>query len=157
MGIQRPSLYAAFGDKKELFKAALLKYSQISINYVQYKIRSGETVREGIRSYFQGIIAIPTGTDSDYGCFCVNTMVELAPHDETIAHITRDYQIKLSGLLQEAIEGAIRSGEFASDTNAAALARALTVSAIGLSVTMKSPPDRAFVEQAVNQILTLIE
>ena len=28
MGIQRPSLYSAFGDKEELFEAALRKYTK---------------------------------------------------------------------------------------------------------------------------------
>lgn len=157
MGIQRPSLYAAFGDKKELFKAALLKYSQLSYTYVQNKLRSKETAREGIRSYIQGIVEGSSGTDADLGCFCVNTMVELAPHDQSLAQITREYQIRLSTLLQETIELGVRSGELSINLNAAAVARALTVSAIGLSVTMKSPPDRSFVDQAIEELLTLLD
>lgn len=56
MGIQRPSLYAAFGGKKELFDAALNKYSQLSFAYIQNRIRSAPTVKEAVRLYFQGII-----------------------------------------------------------------------------------------------------
>lgn len=157
MGIQRPSLYAAFGDKRELFKAALLKYSQLSYSYVQNKLRSKETAREAIRSYFQGIVEGSKGTNTDLGCFCVNTMVELAPHDQALAQITREYQINLSMLLQQTLESGIRSGELSINLNAAAVARALTVSAIGLSVTMKSPPDRSFANQAVEEILSLLD
>lgn len=157
MGIQRPSLYAAFGDKRELFKAALLKYSQLSYTYIQNKLRSKETARDGIRSYIEGIVEGSSGTDADLGCFCVNTMVELAPHDQALAQITREYQIRLATLLQETIELGVRSGELSTNLNATSVARALTVSAIGLSVTMKSPPDRSFVDQAIEEILTLLD
>lgn len=157
MGIQRPSLYAAFGGKKELFEAALNKYSELSFSYIQNRIRNASTVKEAVRIYLIGIIEGAGGGNSDLGCLCVNTMVELAPHDQSLAKFTKEYQLKLAELFQGTIEDGIRVGELSSKLNASALARALTVSAIGLSVTMKSRPDRSFVENAVEEILTLLD
>jgi TetR/AcrR family transcriptional repressor of nem operon len=157
MGIQRPSLYAAFGDKKALFEAAINKYSQFSFTYIQNRIQSASTVREAVRVYLKGIVDGANGTEPYLGCFCVNTMVELAPHDPSFAKFTRDYQVRLAELFQQTLEGGICSGELSRDMNAAAVARALIVSAIGLSVTMKSQPDRTFVDQAIAEILTLLD
>lgn len=157
MGIQRPSLYAAFGDKKTLFGAVLRKYSQLSFDYIENRMRKTPTVKEAIRDYLRGIIEGGDGTRVDLGCLCVNTMVELAPHDQSFAQFTRDYQVKLAGLLEQWIGDGIRRGELSSSLSAAAVARALTVSAIGLSVTMKANPDRTFVEDAITEILTLLE
>lgn len=157
MGIQRPSLYAAFGGKRELFEAAINKYSQLSIAYIQNSLRHAPTVNEAFRIYLYGIIDGVGGGNTDYGCLCVNTMVELAPHDETFSAFTKDFQMKLANLFQQTIENGIRTGELSQNVNAAALAHALTVSSIGLSVSMKSRPDRSFVENAIEEILTLFK
>lgn len=84
-------------------------------------------------------------------------MVELAPHDQNFARFTREYQLQLAELLQQTIENGIRSGELSNDLNAAAVARAMTISAIGLSVAMKARPDRSFVENAIAEILNLLD
>lgn len=157
MGIQKPSLYAAFGGKKELFEAALKAYAQLSLDYVDRRLRAGPTAREALRAYFQGIVDGPAGNNPDFGCLCVNTMVELGPHDPNFANITDDFRIKLTELFLRTIEDGIRTGQLPNRLNAASIARLLTVSAIGLSVTMKTKPDRSQVEHAAGDILTLLE
>ncbi len=45
IGIQRPSLYAAFGDKRQLFPTALQRYSQLSLAYIQTKLQNSDSER----------------------------------------------------------------------------------------------------------------
>ncbi|EFM12499.1 transcriptional regulator, TetR family [Paenibacillus curdlanolyticus YK9] len=156
MGIQRPSLYAAFGGKKELFETVLHKYTQISLTYIENLLSRAPSAREAVRIYLQGIIEGGGGRQTNLGCLCINTMVELAPHDQSFAHLTKDYQLRITELLRQTIEDGIRKGELASGLNAVAIARALTVSAVGLAVTMKSAPEHAYVENAVTELLTLL-
>lgn len=54
MGIQRPSLYAAFGDKKEFFEASLRKYNQFHASYVRTRLQSVPSVKEAFRAFFEG-------------------------------------------------------------------------------------------------------
>ena len=68
------------------------------------------SVKEALRMYFQGIIEGVGESNPDLGCLCINTMVELAPHDQSFAQITKDYQLKLTELIQQTIETGIRSG-----------------------------------------------
>lgn len=56
MGIQRPSLYAAFGDKTELFEAALRKYMGSHASYVRTRLQKHATVKEAFRSYFESLV-----------------------------------------------------------------------------------------------------
>ena len=51
MGIQRPSLYAAFGDKEGLFEAALRRYTKLHASKVRIKLQN-RPVKEGIRTFF---------------------------------------------------------------------------------------------------------
>lgn len=157
MEIQRPSLYAAFGGKKELFETVLKAYIQMSIAYIGNKLHSAPSVKEAFHAYFYGIIEGSGGNNPDYGCLCVNTMVEMAPHDQGFAQFTRSYQSGLTELFRQAVEGGMRSGELSASLNASSIARLFTVTAIGLSVTMKTRPERALVDNTVAEILTLLE
>lgn len=157
MGIQRPSLYAAFGDKKELFETALRRYTTQHAAQVRARLQQGSTVREAFRGLFEHIGAEGSINEPSHGCFCINTMVELAPHDPKFAVLTREHQMYLGVLFKETIERGQQSGELSTDMNANAVAQSLVVSMIGLTVLMKSGPDRLFVEQSIQVTLSLLQ
>ncbi|MFK4470744.1 TetR/AcrR family transcriptional repressor of nem operon [Paenibacillus sp. RC73] len=156
MEIQRPSIYAAFGDKKQLFEAALRKYTKSHAAYVRASLQSNSSAKEAFCNFFEGVVAEEYEEGPNRGCFCINTMVELAPHDEKFEILTREHQMYLSAVFQENIERGIRSGELEAETDAKALAQTLVSLLIGITVMMKSRPERSFVEHAVAVTLTLM-
>lgn len=157
MGIQRPSIYSAFGDKKALFEAALRKYTRFHAADVRARFQNHSLVREGFRAFFENLVETEySQRTTSRGCFCINTMVELSPHDEKFEILTREHQMYLSVIFEEAIERGLQSGELDDSINAKSLAQTLTVSLIGLTVLMKSRPERSFVDNAVAVTLTLL-
>lgn len=153
MGIQRPSLYAAFGDKKGLFEAALRKYTQMHASMIRAQFHNHPSIREAFRIFLEGVVGQAYAEKINRGCFCLNTMVELAPHDEKFEILTREHQMYLTVIFQEAIERGIQSGELNPRPNAKALAQTLVVSLIGLTVMLKSRPERSFADNVVSGIL----
>ena len=59
-------------------------------------------------------------------------------------------------LFQDAIERGLRSGELSTGMHPKALAQMLIVSLIGLTVMLKSRPDRSFIDQSLHIILSVI-
>lgn len=157
MGIQRPSLYSAFGDKEELFEAALRKYTKLHASHIRKKLQNNLSVKEAFHTFFEDLVEEEYKESPNKGCFCINTMVELAPHDEKFEILTREHQMYLSIIFQETIVRGIRSGELESSLNAKVLAQTLVVSLIGLTVLMKSRPERSFVDNSVAMILSLLK
>ncbi|MGG0848358.1 TetR/AcrR family transcriptional regulator [Peribacillus simplex] len=157
MGIQRPSLYSAFGDKEELFEAALRKYTKLHASHIRTKLQNNLSVKEAFHTFFEDLVEEEYKESPIKGCFCINTMVELAPHDEKFEILTREHQMYLSIIFQETIVRGIRSGELESSLNAKVLAQTLVVSLIGLTVLMKSRPERSFVDNSVAMILSLLK
>ncbi len=157
MGIQRPSIYSAFGDKKELFEAALRKYTSSHASLVRTKLQQNPSVKEAFRIFFEDVVDEEYTENKSRGCFCINTMVELAPHDEKFEILTREHQMYLSVIFQETIERGIQSGQVETEVDAKALSQALIVQLIGLTVLMKSRPDRSFVNNTIEVILTLLK
>lgn len=157
MEIQRPSLYAAFGDKEGLFEAALRRYTNLHAASIRTKLQKEQSVKETIRIFFENMVEEEYKKESNKGCFCINTMVEIAPHNEKFEVLTREHQMYLSVIFQELIAKGIQSGELQSDVNAKALAQTLVTSLIGLTVLMKSRPKRSVVDNSVCIILSLLK
>ncbi|MGE6375746.1 TetR/AcrR family transcriptional regulator [Peribacillus muralis] len=157
MEIQRPSLYSAFGDKEKLFESALRKYTKQHASHIRTKFQNNLSVKEAFRTFFEDLVEEEYKESPNKGCFCINTMVELTPHDEKFEILTREHQMYLSIIFQETIVRGIRSGELESSLDAKVLAQTLVVSLIGLTVLMKSRPERSFVENSVAMILSLLK
>ncbi|MBU8714665.1 MULTISPECIES: TetR/AcrR family transcriptional regulator [Brevibacillus] len=153
MGIQRPSIYSAFGDKKELFETALRKYTMSHASEVRNRLQSKPSVKEAFRAFFEQVVEEEYAGDLSRGCFCINTMVELAPHDEKFEILTREHQMYLAVIFQETIERGIKSGEIDPGIDAKAVSQSLIVSLIGLTVLLKARPQRSFVENTIRVIL----
>jgi len=157
MGIQRPSIYSTFGDKKELFEAALRRYTTSRAANIRARLQSHVSVKQAFATFFEEVIQAEYTKDLSNGCFCINTMVELAPHEERFEVLTREHQLYLAVIFQETIERGVQMGELEADTDAKSLAQALIVSLIGLTVMMKSQPQRSFVDNAIAATLTLLK
>ncbi|QBP90630.1 TetR/AcrR family transcriptional regulator [Bacillus mycoides] len=157
MGIQRPSIYSTFGDKKELFEAALRRYTMSRASDIRNRLQSHSSVKEAFSIFFADVVNEEYAGNLSKGCFCINTMVELAPHDERFEILTREHQMYLAVIFQETIERGIQSGELEVNTDAKSLAQALIVSLIGLTVMMKSRPQRSFVDNVIAATLTLLK
>lgn len=157
MGIQRPSLYAAFGDKNELFEAALRRYNTWHAGYIRSLLQHAPSVKTAFRKLFEQIgTEDTTNTSIRRGCFCINTMVELAPHHSKFAVLTREHQMYLAAIFKETIERGQGTGELSEVLQSEELAHSLVVSMIGLTVLMKSRPDPTFIKQSIEAALSLL-
>ncbi|PER28008.1 TetR family transcriptional regulator [Bacillus cereus] len=157
MEIQKPSLYSAFGDKEGLFEAALRRYTNLHAANIRTKLQNEQSVKEAIRTFFENMVEEEYKKEFSKGCFCINTMVELAPHNEKFEVLTREHQMYLTVIFQELITKGIQSGELQNDLNAKALAQTLVTSLIGLTVLMKSRPERSVIDNSVSIIVSLLK
>jgi len=155
MGIQKPSIYAAFGDKLSLFESALRHYNQLHAKAVRTKLTNNEGVKSAFRRLFmEGVF--PAATDERHGCFCINTMVELAPHDPRFEVLTREHQRYLATIFEDALQQGINSGEIDGTVDCRAAAQSLVVAFIGITVLKKANPDRQWLESCIDAALSII-
>jgi TetR/AcrR family transcriptional repressor of nem operon len=157
MGIQRPSLYATFGDKEELFEAALRKYTNLHASLIRTKLQNTTSVKEAFSNLFKELIEEEYKDKVSKGCFCINTIVELAPHDEKFEILTREHEMYLTVIFQETLLKGIKTGEIEGNLDVKALAQTLVIALIGITVLLKSHPERSFVDKSVTLILSFIK
>ncbi len=85
-GVQRGSLYGAFGDKHGLLLEALDAYAEQPFQRLDQLLRESEEPVDAIRQFIRlaGIDSRDMESASR-GCLMGNTCAELAPHDEARA------------------------------------------------------------------------
>jgi AcrR family transcriptional regulator len=120
MGINRPSLYAAFGNKEALFRKALDRYVAGPACYVREALQQ-PTARAVAESLFQGEIALLTDPKNPPGCLAVQTA--LACGDEASA-IRDELSVRRKALeleIRRRFQRARAEGDLPKDTDPAAL------------------------------------
>jgi len=141
MGINRGSLYDTFGDKHSLFLAALDRYRDSTVNERLKVLERSPSGLEAIRQFFYEMVEIRT-TDQGYqGCLMVNSMVELALHDDEAAGRVASHAMRFEEAFYRALTRARKHGEIGDEKNLRALARFLASSINGICVMAKISPD----------------
>jgi AcrR family transcriptional regulator len=83
MGITKPSLYAAFGNKEQLFRRALDLYEQEKMSYMRAAL-DAPTSREVAERLLRGALENQTGTCEPHGCLGVISSVACGADAQTI-------------------------------------------------------------------------
>jgi TetR/AcrR family transcriptional repressor of nem operon len=83
-GLNRSSLYAAFGDKRALYLSALARYEDGSAVRIAAAFE-GRPVRQGLRVFLDGLIDSIVDGPGRRGCFIGNCAAELARLDRGAA------------------------------------------------------------------------
>src|SRR4051812_14500837 len=83
MGINVPSLYAAFGNKETLFKRALDRYVQRPASYLPTALKQ-PTARRVVEKLFSGAISMAMNPRHPDGCLLVHGALATGPLSESI-------------------------------------------------------------------------
>jgi TetR/AcrR family transcriptional repressor of nem operon len=155
LGIGQGSLYAAFGDKDGLYRAALEHYRTTLAAAALRSLEEGADVRSAIRTMLTGRILIATELGGR-GCLVVNAACERLPADPSIRRIVRDVQDASRDALAEVLRSAVERGEIAPKHDPDTLAAFLLSFLNGLLVSSKITPDRGALEPLVEVALAAL-
>ncbi|MET8426306.1 TetR/AcrR family transcriptional regulator [Nocardia sp. NPDC004860] len=89
MGINKPSLYATFGNKEELFGKVLARYLDGPGAYAADAL-DAPTGREVVEQLIHGAVDLTAGKNTPPGCLCVKTVQASGPD----AHAVRQEATK---------------------------------------------------------------
>lgn len=152
MGLHKGSVYKAFGSKHELFVRVLQRYLDRLFETMRQAVADASCPKESIRRFIAYVRRTGIEADIRKGCLGVNSIVELAPHDERIRDMAAKHHARVSQALAGVITAGQAEGSFRTDVTAKGLAAYLTVVAAGLVSTSKaSLPglDRSNIEEIV--------
>jgi AcrR family transcriptional regulator len=152
MGINRPSLYAAFGDKEALFRQALERYEHGPVAYVAEALNES-TARGAIERMLKGTVAALSRPRSPHGCLYVQGA--LACGDESSA-MRKELATRRSAgelALRKRLKKAKDNGELPANADPAGLARFYMAVMHGMSVQASGGAKRAALESVAEMAL----
>lgn len=133
MGINRPSLYAAYGNKEDLFRKALDRYGAGPASYVAEALQA-PTAREVIEKLWYGSVEKLNRPGEPRGCLAVQSALCCGDEGNNAQREAQTRRVQAQGMLRERFERAKAEGDLPHGVNPTALAAFVAIVMNGLSV-----------------------
>lgn len=156
LGIGQGSLYAAFGDKNGLYRAAMAHYRATLAAAALRSLEEGANARSAIRTLLTERIRIAVRSGGQ-GCLAVNAVCERLPEDAATRRAVRDMQDATREALTEVLRAARDRGEIAARHDPHTTAAFLVTFLNGLLVSSKITPDASTLEPLVEVALSTLD
>jgi AcrR family transcriptional regulator len=154
MGITRPSLYAAFGNKEALFHKALDLYEREKLAYVAEALEAA-TSREVAERLLRGALEMQTSEAEPKGCMRVISSVSCAPENDSIRADLMARRQSSQRALCERIERAKNEGDLPPGTDVDGLCAYMGAIMQGMAVQASSGASKAQLEALVETSLAM--
>lgn len=152
LGINKPSLYAAFGNKEELFNKALLKYATSRVAFVKDAIEEPSAYKVA-KAFLVKAAEFLTDSQHPKGCMIVQGALSSGESAEVVRNVLIKYRASYENLLAERFMKAKVEGDLPIDANPKDLAKYLATLHQGMSVQATSGASKEALLEMVNLAL----
>jgi TetR/AcrR family transcriptional repressor of nem operon len=157
MGIGGPSLYNAYGDKRELFERALRRYAERSMRERIARLEASHRPKEAIAAFVAEIVDRSLKDPERKGCLLVNAALDVAPHDADVGRMVSGYLGEIRGFFRRNIDAARKAGQVPRRTDAEAVSGHLLGVVTGIRVLARTGANRKLLESVARPALELLE
>jgi AcrR family transcriptional regulator len=137
MGMNKPSIYAAFGNKEELFRQALKKYTSGPVAYIGEAMQQ-PTARQAVEMLLTKSAELLCGCESPRGCMIVQGALTVGQGAELIKRELAAQRQGFEGMLKKRLDQAKKDSELPKDADTAKLAKYIAIVHQGMSVQASS-------------------
>lgn len=136
MGISRPSLYRAFGNKEALFKRAVEYFEKEYLGFIDEALRKS-TIRNLVRSLLEGTIRACAGASTPTGSLLTHGAPASPPEDEKVRLLLASRIAAYEQKLSERLDLAAAEAELPAGVDRAGLAAFITTYCCGVALRAK--------------------
>jgi AcrR family transcriptional regulator len=152
MGINRPSLYAAFGDKEALFRRALDRYADGPAAHVRAALDQ-PTARAVVDHFLRSMADLITNPRNPAGCLNVQGALACNASAEPIREQLALRRAAGEKALRQRLKRAKAEGDLPRDANPTDLARYVATVAHGMSVQAAGGASRSQLRRVAQTVL----
>ena len=154
MGITRPSLYAAFGNKESLFRKTLDLYEREKLDYVG-RARARPTARAVAETMLRGAVENATSRDEPHGCMRVIARMTCGPEAASVRDELQERGKVIHQSIIERFERAKAEGDLPANVDVEGLTDLLKAILQGISVQANQGATREELDRLVDTGLTM--
>jgi len=153
MGINKSSLYAAFGNKEELFNQTIEFYlNKHGVVHLAELFKTEQSLKERVRNYLLSIARMLTNPDLPKGCLVCNSTSEIAGHclPENSAKNINAINQQTIFTLTDFFEKEQQVGNLIEGNSSNAIANYLLTLQFGLAVSARNGSNMEDLKEVVN-------
>ena len=152
MGINRPSLYATFGSKEQLFARVFARYRAARLAEVRAAL-DRPSAYDAAESFLRSSVDGLTADDHPHGCLSVQGGLACAPENARISEILAAGRAANEAAVDERLSRAAREGDLPPGVDHRALARFVVSLSEGFAVHAAAGAGREELQAAVDVAL----
>ncbi|MGW0434687.1 TetR/AcrR family transcriptional regulator [Micromonospora sp. NPDC003197] len=152
MGINRPSLYATFGNKEQLFERAFARYRDIQVAKVRAVLEQ-PTAYAAIEAFLRSSVDGLTASDHPLGCLSIQGGLACSPENARISEVLAAGRAANEAAIEERMSRAASEGDLSPGVDHRALARLLMALSEGLAVHAAAGTSREDLQASVDVAL----
>jgi AcrR family transcriptional regulator len=156
MGVNKPSLYAVFGSKEELFQQVVQRYADRELAYFREALDQ-PTALEVVREYLERNAVALTRPDRPRGCLSIQGGLSSNPANSATTTFLASSRLAGEHALADRLTRARAEGDLPADADPVALARFVMVVAEGQSVHAAAGVTREELQQSAAIALRAFE
>ena len=149
MGINRPSLYAAFGNKEALFRKAVERYAQGPAGYAREALELPKA-RAVVERLLRGGTCMVTDPKNPRGCFMVQGALTCGEGADAARKELAKRRAAGEAALRRRLERAKAEGDLPADAHPADLAKYVVTVMHGMAVQATGGASRADLERVAD-------
>lgn len=154
--LNRPSLYAAFGDKEQLYITALNRYGAMSITGIDTILARQAPIEKRVEQCLRAAIAMYCTSPRQLGCMIITTATVEAPTHPKIAAAADKLMSEIEASFERAFAKAVRDGELKPSPTPATRARLMSAVLDTLAVRARIGASAASLKAYVTTIVPAI-
>jgi len=156
-GLGRQSLYATFGDKRQLFLAAVEQYFAVVVRPGMIDVLDrADAAVDGLEDLFNEWEKLAEA-NGYHGCLIGNAVAELGEGDPEMHRFLRQKLGVMEDAFRRAIERAQAQGDVAPDVQPESTSRALLAIYQGLAIIARVDPNPKTIASIVSGARTLLK
>jgi AcrR family transcriptional regulator len=148
MGINRPSLYATFGDKAGLFLRAMERYAEGPAGYLKAALEL-PTAREVAEALLYGAVEMLSDRSNPRGCLSVQGIVACSSDGDIVKQAVVEQRRLGEFAIQKKLKRAKATGDLPPEANPADISRYLATVLNGLGVQAANGASKAEMTRVV--------
>ncbi|GAB7037312.1 MULTISPECIES: TetR/AcrR family transcriptional regulator [Catenuloplanes] len=133
MGITKSSMYAAYGNKEQLFRKALQRYAEGPASYATRALKE-PTARAVAETFLRGAVRTVTTPGRPVGCMSVQGALALSEQGRAAHDVLVDWRNDAGVRLEERFQRAVDEGDLPGGADPRRLARFIMTTGFGLAV-----------------------
>ncbi|RYC17900.1 TetR/AcrR family transcriptional regulator [Ciceribacter ferrooxidans] len=156
-GMNRPSLFGAFGNKEELYIATLERYRDESVDALRDMLSGAQSLRvELAEVYEKSTDFYLASNEAARGCLLIGTASVEAPHRPAVQRVLAESLGAFNAVIEARMQKAINDGEISSRTDAGALASVASAVLHSLAVRARAGATRHELDQLSKTAVELL-